>query len=126
MTGLYYGSLAHQKSSGEGRHLAPLFREQRPHFGHAGSCRFDDNRALPVTPPFAIPTYSTERACPGAYEISGRAPTRVANEVNKRILRLNISRESVRRQKIDHHDRPETIEGHHADHNTDDIGPDQR
>ena len=36
MTGLYYGSLAHQKSSGEGRHLAPLFREQRPHFGHAG------------------------------------------------------------------------------------------
>jgi hypothetical protein len=36
MTSLYHGSLAHQKSSGEGRHLAPLFREQRPHFGHAG------------------------------------------------------------------------------------------
>src|SRR6516162_6133866 len=28
--------------------------------------------------------------------------------------------------KIDHHDRPETSEGHHADHNTDDIGPAQR
>jgi hypothetical protein len=28
--------------------------------------------------------------------------------------------------KIDHPDRPETTEGHHADHNTDDIGPDQR
>jgi hypothetical protein len=28
--------------------------------------------------------------------------------------------------EIDHPDRPETTEGHHADHNTDDIGPDQR
>jgi hypothetical protein len=28
--------------------------------------------------------------------------------------------------KIDHPDRPETTEGHHADHNTNDIGPDQR
>ena len=28
--------------------------------------------------------------------------------------------------KIDHSDRPETTEGHHADHNTDDNGPDQR
>jgi hypothetical protein len=28
--------------------------------------------------------------------------------------------------KIDHPDRPETTEGHHADHNTDDIGPHQR
>ena len=28
--------------------------------------------------------------------------------------------------KIDHPDRPETTEGHHADHNTDDIGSDQR
>jgi hypothetical protein len=28
--------------------------------------------------------------------------------------------------KIDHPDRPETTEGHHANHNTDDIGPDQR
>jgi hypothetical protein len=28
--------------------------------------------------------------------------------------------------KIDHSDRPETTEGHYADHDTDDIGPDQR
>ena len=28
--------------------------------------------------------------------------------------------------KIDHPDRPETTEGHHADHYTDDIGSDQR
>ena len=28
--------------------------------------------------------------------------------------------------KVDHPDRPETTEGHHADHKTDDIGPDQR
>jgi hypothetical protein len=28
--------------------------------------------------------------------------------------------------KLDHPDRPETIEGRYADHDTDDIGPDQR
>jgi hypothetical protein len=28
--------------------------------------------------------------------------------------------------RIDHSDRPETTEGDHAKHNTDDIGPDQR
>jgi len=28
--------------------------------------------------------------------------------------------------KIDHCDRPETTEGHHAEHNIDNIGPDQR
>jgi hypothetical protein len=48
------------------------------------------------------------------------------NEDNKRILRLNIARWGVRRQRIDHSDRPETTEGHYANLNTDDIGPDQR
>ena len=28
--------------------------------------------------------------------------------------------------KIDHPDRSEASEGHHADHNTEDVGPDQR
>ena len=45
---------------------------------------------------------------------------------NPRILPLKICHCGVRRHnKIDHPDRPETTEGHHADHYTDDIGPDQ-
>ena len=48
------------------------------------------------------------------------------NEVDERILRLNIWRWGARRQTIDHSDRLDTTEGHHADHDTDDIGPDQR
>ena len=46
---------------------------------------------------------------------------------NQRILPLKIRHCGVRRHnKIDHPDRPETTEGHHGDHYTDDIGPDQR
>ena len=45
---LYHGSPAHQKSSGKSRQLTPLFREKRPHCGHARSSRFESNRASPV------------------------------------------------------------------------------
>ena len=45
----------------------------------------------------------------------------------QRNLPLKIRHCGVRRHnKIDHPDRPETTEGHHGDHYTDDIGPDQR
>ena len=45
----------------------------------------------------------------------------------QRNLPLKIGNCGVRRpDKIDHPDRPETTEGHHADHNTNDIGSDQR
>jgi hypothetical protein len=46
--------------------------------------------------------------------------------VNQRILRLKISIAVLDASKIDHSDRPEATEGHHANHNIDDIGPDQR
>ena len=106
--------------------LTPLFREQRPYFSHAWSSK------LTVTghcqyPAVCDARLSNRMSLPGSYEISARTPTQLAaNEVNERILRLNISRRGVRRQKIDHSDQPETTEGQHADHDTDDIGPDQR
>jgi len=103
-----------------------VVQEQRPHFGHASSSKFDGNRALAVTPLFAMPAYPTKQACPGHTRFRADPQLALAaNEVNDRILRLNISSWSVRWQKIDHSDRPKTTEGHHADHNTDDIGPDQ-
>ena len=62
-----------------------------------------------------------------AHEISGTAAARVGRQ------RSQLAHSTVedlalrcRRQQIDHPDRPETTEGHYADHNTDDIGPDQR
>ena len=78
------------------------------------------------TPLLAMPPYPTERACPGRTRFRAEPQlASAANEVDERILRLNISRWGARRQKIDHSDRLDTTEGHHADHDTDDIGPDQ-
>src|SRR6516165_12241677 len=78
------------------------------------------------TPLFAMPAYPTERACPGRTRFRAESQlASAANEVDERILRLNISRWGARRQKIDHSDRLDTTEGHHAEHDTDDIGPDQ-
>ena len=87
----------------------------------------DDNRPLPVTRHLRSPPIQQNELAQGRTRFRAEPQLALAaNEVNDRILRLNISSWSVRWQKIDHSDRPKTTEGHHADHNTDDIGPDQR
>ena len=60
-------------------------------------------------------------------EAARKQKHRPPTKSNQRILPLKIRHCGVRRHnKIDHPDRPETTEGHHADHYTDDIGSDQR
>ena len=54
---------------------------------------------------------------PDAVDLVDQPLPRIVDENRFVVLVVDAS-------KIDHPDRPENIEGHYADHSTDDIGPD--